>query len=108
MDSEVWGLKLVWWLVIGMVVLALLLLVLACLPVLSRLRGLSRSGERLRGLQAAQESLQRRTEVLQLRTRELAAQAATAQQRIALIKGERQTPGGIALTTGRRLRNVSR
>jgi type VI protein secretion system component VasK len=99
-ETEVWGLKLVWWLVIGIVLLALILLVLACLPVLRRLRGLRRGGERLRGLAAAQESLQERTRVLQERTQELAAQAATAQQRMAQIKAG-GTAGGVRVTRGR-------
>jgi len=107
-ESEVWGLKLVWWLVIGVVLLALLLLLLACLPVVRRLRGLQRGGQRLRGMQAAQESLQQRALVLQQRTEELVAQAATAQDRMALIRSGGQSRGGAGMTAGRQLGPGSR
>ena len=82
-----WGLELVSWLVIGIVLLALALLVLASLPVLRRLLRWRRANDRMKRQLGGLEGLQARVETLQQRAAELEPLAAQAQDRIALIKG---------------------
>lgn len=81
-----WGLELVSWLAIGIVLLGLVLLMLASLPVLRRLGRLRRANNRMKRQLGGLEGLQSRVETLQRRAAELEPLAAQAQARIALIK----------------------
>ncbi|MQA24212.1 MAG: hypothetical protein GEU94_01800 [Micromonosporaceae bacterium] len=88
MHDVVWGLELVWWLVIGIVLLALVLLALAVLPVAHRLSALQRANALMQRRVGGLEGLQARVESLQRRAAELEPPAAEAQARIARVKGD--------------------
>jgi hypothetical protein len=78
----------VWWIALGVVVLALVLLVLVSLPVLSRLGRLSRAAARTQARVAEAETVQMSVAHLQERLASLAEQAAFVQERVAAREGK--------------------
>ncbi|MGH3657557.1 MAG: hypothetical protein ACRDUA_12950 [Micromonosporaceae bacterium] len=89
LNTVVWGMQLVWWLVIGLVLVGLLVLVMACVPVLRRLAAFRHSGLRLQRLAEAGQALGERTGELQQRSERLAAQAGQAQLHMARLTRDR-------------------
>lgn len=76
------------WIVLAVVLFALVLLVLAVRPVLTRLPALHRAALALLGRQEQVEALAARAEATQERLFVLQRQAQVAQQRITLIKAK--------------------
>ncbi|MGH3746812.1 MAG: hypothetical protein ACRDT8_05370 [Micromonosporaceae bacterium] len=85
--GQLWGLDLVWWLVIGLVLLAVIVLVFSLLPLLRRLPGLWQAGFRMRRRVRSLEALQDRLQTLQQRASELEPLAEQARGRVSQIKG---------------------
>jgi hypothetical protein len=73
----------VWWIALGVVGFALVLLVLVSLPVLSRLGRLGRAAARTQARVAEAETVQMSVAHLQERLASLAEQAAFVQERVA-------------------------
>jgi flagellar biosynthesis/type III secretory pathway M-ring protein FliF/YscJ len=71
-----------WWIALGVVGFALVLLVLVCVPVLRRLGGLGRAAARTQARVAQAETLQMSVAHLQERMDSLAEHAAGVQERV--------------------------
>jgi hypothetical protein len=71
-----------WWIALGVLVFALVLLVLVCLPVLARLGRLDRAMNRAQARAKDAEALQMSVAHLQERLNDLAEHAAGVQERV--------------------------
>ncbi len=81
------------WIVVAVFLLALLVLGLAVRPVLARVGGLLAAAERLQRHRAAALALQARAETLAAGAQALGERAATAQERVAVLKAARGKGG---------------
>jgi hypothetical protein len=83
----------IWWIVLGVCVFAVLILVLAALPLLRRLRELARVQLGLqRRVLEAQRALEPALAALQQRTVELEATLRTTEERAAVLQARRGEP----------------
>ena len=101
LETPVWGLSLVWWLVIGMVALGVVILLLSVLSVTRRLPRLHRAGQRLRIHAEAVDSLREAAVQLAERAEQVAAAAAAAKRGSAAREAHREVTGGVRVPVER-------
>jgi hypothetical protein len=99
MDRVVWGLELVWWLVAGMLVLAVVVAVSACVPVLRRLSGMRRGVLRLRRHVEVLERLQGRAAELGQRVEQLDVHSAEVRERTDRLRAASRRTSATETTT---------